>query len=123
VPLGDLDIPTAADLARTCLVDVRVARGSKVKKTLKQRRRACYTKVRSDFAETYKKTQRNQMLGCFHKRAAVPEFPTYAQYLAAFGAEDPEVGSVALGSAAESPGNEGSAGTARAVWHFGTGNR
>jgi len=123
VPLGDLDIPTATDLARTCLVDVRnAANNLKVKKTLKQRRRACYTRVRSDFANTYKKTQRNQMLGCFHKRAAVPEFPTYAQYLSAFGEENPEVASVALESEGSAE-NEGSVGTARAVWHFNTGNR
>jgi hypothetical protein len=120
VALGDLDIPTAAEVSRECLADVR--RESKGKKTLKQRRRACYTHVRKMFAETYKKTQRNQMLGCFHKRAAVPDFPTYAQYLSAFGAEDPEVGSIALESEG-STDDEGSAGTARAVWHFNTGNR
>ena len=127
VPLGDLDIPTASDVARECLADVRAARASsrnaKVKKTLKQRRRACYTRVRKSFAETYNKTQRNQMLGCFHKRASVPEFPTYAQYLEAFGSEDPEVGSVALGSEGSADGESGTPGTARAVWHFGTGNR
>ena len=126
VPLGDLDIPTATDVARECLVSVREAANNfKVKKTLKQRRRACYTRVRKDFAETYKKTQRNQMLGCFHKRAPVPEFPTYDQYLSAFGTEDPEVASVALESegSADGDGTPRSAGTARAVWHFGTGNR
>ena len=55
------------------------------------------------------------MLRCFGEKAKIPEFPTYDQYLESFGDVDPEVASVSLPPE--------SAGTAGAVWHFGTASR
>jgi hypothetical protein len=118
VPLGDIDTPTAKDVARECLRAVRVGpRKHTEKQTLKQRRLACYRKTRKHFTEMYDKTQRTQMLKCFHTKAKVPAFPTYGNYTTAFGEEDPELASVGSLRSGES------AGTARAVWHFGTANR
>jgi hypothetical protein len=113
VPLGDIDIPSAQEVARECIMDIH--RVSPKKKTLKQKRRICYLGSRSKFRDNYEQTQKSQMLRCFGTKAKIPEFPTYDQYLESFGDVDPEAASVSL--------PHESAGTAGAVWHFGTASR